>query len=300
MSGPPLDPLAELAELAAAARAEARRRARRRRREQLPAAPHRPCRGERPSAGDVRRKREVEVRPPSPAGAAPPSSPPPCAPPGEAALAGDPPAAEVQAQRAVAAGCQDLEALADRVAACTACALCRTRSQTVFSDGPQRARLMFVGEAPGAEEDRQGIPFVGRAGRLLTDIIEKGMGLARADVYIANVIKCRPPENRDPTALEKALCTPFLERQIELVDPEVIVPLGRHASGHLLGTPQASMGRMRGRVHQRGRRKLVPTYHPAFLLRTPRYKRDCWEDIQLAMAELGLEVPARPADRKPR
>ena len=173
------------------------------------------------------------------------------------------------------------------VAECTACGLCRTRTQTVFSDGDGRAGVMFVGEAPGEQEDLTGVPFVGPAGKLLSDIITKGMGLAREQVYIANVLKCRPPGNRDPSELEKIVCTGWLDRQIELVNPRVIVPLGRHAACHVLGV-ERSMGALRGRVHERGGRKVVPTYHPAYLLRSPGMKRACWEDIQLAMRELGL------------
>ena len=192
----------------------------------------------------------------------------------------------------------DLDTLRTRVSECTACELCRTRKQTVFSDGSPASRVVFVGEAPGAEEDRTGTPFVGRAGQLLTDIITKGMGLAREDVYIANVLKCRPPDNRDPTAREKALCTPFLERQLELVDPAVVIPLGRHAAGHVLGS-DAPMGRLRGRVHERGGRLVIPTFHPAYLLRSPQRKKDTWADIQLAMAELGLEPPSQGDKKHP-
>jgi len=176
------------------------------------------------------------------------------------------------------------------VAACTACGLCRTRTQTVFSDGSRKARLMFVGEAPGAEEDARGVPFVGRAGALLTDILTKGMGLARADVYIANVLKCRPPENRDPSEAEKLTCTPWLDRQIELVDPQVIIPLGRHAANHVLGT-DLPMAKLRGQVFERNGRNVVPTFHPAYLLRSPSMKKECWKDIQLAMGLLGLKQP---------
>jgi len=189
--------------------------------------------------------------------------------------------------RARAAACADLDQLREAVAACTACPLAKTRTQTVFSDGDGSAGVLFVGEAPGRNEDEQGVPFVGRAGALLTDIIEKGMRLERRHVAIANVLKCRPPENRDPTAAEKALCTPWLDRQIELLAPRVIVPLGRHAAGHLLQSEE-SMGRMRGKLHRIGSRTIVPTFHPAFLLRSPHMKKDCWADIQLAMAELGL------------
>ncbi len=192
-------------------------------------------------------------------------------------------------QAAQAAG--TLEALAATVSACTACGLCKTRTQTVFADGSSRARVMFIGDAPGADEDRTGVPFVGRAGQLLTDIITKGMGLGREDVYIANVLKCRPPGNRDPLPAEKQLCTPFLQRQIELVDPEILIPLGRHASNHLLGQ-DAPMGQLRGRVHEAHGRKVVPTFHPEYLLRSPAMKKPTWEDIQLAMAELGLRPPS--------
>ncbi len=189
----------------------------------------------------------------------------------------------------LAAACADLAGLRERVAECRACELCRTRTQTVFADGDGSAGVMFVGEAPGADEDAQGVPFVGRAGRLLTDIITKGMRLDRRAVYIANVLKCRPPGNRDPQKSEKDLCTAWLDRQIELVAPRVIIPLGRHASAHLLRSDD-SMGRMRGRVHQIGGRKIVATYHPAFLLRSPHMKKECWKDIQLAMAELDRGV----------
>lgn len=202
-------------------------------------------------------------------------------------------AAEKAAEnRALAQACPDLASLAQAVSRCTACDLCKTRTQTVFSDGTGRVPAMFIGEAPGENEDRQGVPFVGRAGALLTDIITKGMGLAREDITIANVLKCRPPENRDPTEAEKVMCTPWLDRQIELVNPRVIIPLGRHAAMHVLGL-EASMGALRARVHDRGGRKVVPTYHPAFLLRSPDKKKECWQDIQLAMRELGLAAPAR-------
>ncbi len=180
-----------------------------------------------------------------------------------------------------------LEELRVSVAACQACGLCETRQQTVFADGSGAARVLFVGEAPGVEEDASGLPFVGKAGQLLTDIITKGMQLRREDVYIANVLKCRPPENRDPEPSQKSLCTPWLERQIELIRPQVIIPLGEHASQHMLRC-QDSMGRMRGRVHLVRGLQIVPTYDPAFLLRSPHMKKDCWADIKLAMGVLGL------------
>jgi DNA polymerase len=193
---------------------------------------------------------------------------------------------------ALAATCADLAELERAVAACRVCGLCDTRTQTVFADGSGRARVMFIGEAPGEQEDLRGLPFVGPAGQLLTDIIEKGMGLARADVYIANVLKCRPPGNRDPAPQETSSCTPFLDRQIELVAPEVIITLGLHASQHVLGSTQ-SIGRLRGRVHRTRGRRVVATYHPAYLLRNPSAKKDCWSDVKLAMTELGLVPPAR-------
>lgn len=247
--------------------------------------PAAPARSVPPPTPDPRSPAELATRTVVPA--PPPTSPAPSA---ESAT-------PVDAQRERAAACATLEALRGEVAGCQACALARTRTQTVFCDGPERARVMFVGEAPGQHEDEQGVPFVGAAGRLLTDIIVKGMGLARGEVHIANVLKCRPPGNRDPEPLEKALCTPFLDRQIELVDPEVLIPLGLHAAQHVLGSA-LSMGRLRGRVHAwrapGGRpRKVVPTYHPAYLLRDPSKKKDCWQDIQLAMRELGLEPPGR-------
>jgi DNA polymerase len=198
------------------------------------------------------------------------------------------------ANRARAASAATLAELRALVAGCTACDLARTRTQTVFSDGRDGARLMFVGEAPGQTEDERGVPFVGAAGQLLTDIVQKGMGLARADVYIANVLKCRPPGNRDPSAEEKALCTPYLDRQIELLDPELIITLGLHATRHLLRSP-LSMARLRGKVHLWNGRKVIATYHPAYLLRNPADKKECWKDIQLAMRELGLQPPGATA-----
>jgi len=198
-------------------------------------------------------------------------------------------AADVAAQ---AASARDLDEVRRGVAQCTACGLCATRTNTVFLDGNGSSGLMFVGEAPGAEEDRTGVPFVGRAGQLLTDIVTKGMGLGRQDVWIANVLKCRPPENRDPTPEEKAICTPWLDRQIELLAPRILVPLGRHASMHVLGIT-AAMNAMRGRVHTVGGRPVVPTFHPAYLLRNPADKKECWKDIQLAMQTAGIPVPKR-------
>jgi len=179
-----------------------------------------------------------------------------------------------------------LEALRAHIGDCTRCKLhTMGRKQVVFGVGNPRADLMFVGEAPGADEDRIGEPFVGRAGQLLTKIIE-AIGLKRDDVYIANVIKCRPPGNRNPEPDEVATCQPFLAEQIELVHPRVIVALGTFAAKALLGT-DAPISRLRGRVHDfRGGAKLVPTFHPAFLLRSPDRKRDVWEDMKTVRALL--------------
>lgn len=186
-----------------------------------------------------------------------------------------------------------LQALADEVAACTKCELCDGRTQTVFSDGSPNADLVFVGEAPGENEDKQGVPFVGAAGGLLTDIIVKGMKLRREDVYICNVIKCRPPSNRDPKQSEKDSCEPYLVRQLELVQPKVICALGGHAAKTLLKTDE-STGRLRGRWHFYHGVPLRVTYHPAYLLRSPGEKQKTWEDVQEVMKVLNGEISLQP------
>jgi DNA polymerase len=176
----------------------------------------------------------------------------------------------------------DWETLARSVAACTRCPLRKTRTQTVFGVGNRNAQWMFVGEAPGADEDAQGEPFVGRAGRLLNAMLF-AIGLKREEVYIANVIKCRPPGNRDPQPEEVAQCEPYLIRQIELIQPRLIVALGRHAAHSLLKTEQP-LARLRGqRLNYHGT-PLIVTYHPAYLLRNPPDKRKVWEDLCLAKA----------------
>ena len=187
-----------------------------------------------------------------------------------------------------------LQALAEEVAACTKCGLCEGRTQTVFSDGSPTADLVFVGEAPGENEDKQGVPFVGRAGALLTDIIVKGMQLQREDVYICNVIKCRPPENRDPSLDEKQACEPYLVRQLELVQPKVICALGGHAAKTLLKTDE-STGRLRGRWHFYHGIPLRVTYHPAYLLRSPSEKAKTWADIQEVIKVLNGEISPQPS-----
>lgn len=183
---------------------------------------------------------------------------------------------------------ETLEELERVVSACTKCDLCKTRTRTVFSDGSACARLVFVGEAPGADEDRQGKPFVGRAGQLLTDIIVKGMKLRREDVYICNVLKCRPPNNRDPLLSEKEQCRPYLDRQLELLKPKVICALGRHAANTLLCNDE-STGRLRGRWHFYRGIPVRVTYHPAYLLRNEADKRLAWDDVQHVMRALSGE-----------
>jgi DNA polymerase len=164
---------------------------------------------------------------------------------------------------------------------CTRCKLHTLgRTQIVFGVGNPNADLMFVGEAPGADEDIQGIPFVGRAGQLLTDIIEKGLRIPRKDVYIANVIKCRPPQNRNPEPDEVNTCEPFLFRQIDIIQPKVIVALGKFGAQTLLRTLDP-ISRLRGRVFEYRGARLVPTFHPAYLLRNPSSKREVWEDMKL-------------------
>ena len=182
-----------------------------------------------------------------------------------------------------------LEVLQQEVAACTRCGeLAATRTQTVFGVGDPRARLCFLGEAPGADEDRQGEPFVGRAGQLLNKILE-ACKLRREDVYILNILKCRPPGNRNPAPDESQNCRRFLNRQLELIQPEFICCLGSVAAQNLLDTTE-TIGRLRGRVHQYQGVKVVCTYHPAYLLRNPSAKKQTWDDMKLLMRELGTPV----------
>jgi DNA polymerase len=173
----------------------------------------------------------------------------------------------------------DWDSLRAAVAACQRCDLHGTRTQTVFGVGNPQARWMFIGEAPGAEEDRQGEPFVGRAGQLLTSMI-RALGLRREDVFIANVLKCRPPGNRDPKPSEAASCRTYLERQVALVNPTLVIAVGRIAAQNLLAT-ETPIAKLRGKVHAFGSRSwpLLVTYHPAYLLRTPSEKRKAWADL---------------------
>lgn len=189
----------------------------------------------------------------------------------------------------------------NEVKGCTQCGLSATRTKTVYGVGSPTARIAFVGEAPGHDEDKSGEPFVGRAGNLLTDMIQKGMGLRREDVYICNVLKCRPPNNRDPAADEILACKDYLWRQLEIIQPEVIIALGSPAARTLLDTKDG-VGRLRGTFHDfflSGTSlvgdpiPLMATYHPAYLLRSPGEKKKVWSDLKLVMARLGIPLPKR-------
>ena len=188
----------------------------------------------------------------------------------------------------------------DRVKNCRKCGLCDSRTKTVFGQGHSSARLVFVGEAPGYDEDKQGLAFVGKAGQLLTRMIEKGMGLTREQVFICNVLKCRPPGNRDPSSDEILACSPYLYEQLAIIDPDVIVALGAPAARTLLHAT-APIGKLRGRFHdfyvsgvvgEGESTPLMPTYHPAYLLRSPGEKGKTWSDLQMVMTLLGLPLPS--------
>ncbi|HVV88601.1 MAG TPA: uracil-DNA glycosylase [Kofleriaceae bacterium] len=188
-----------------------------------------------------------------------------------------------------------LAVIREELGDCRRCKLCSTRKNIVFGVGPEPAALMFVGEAPGADEDRLGDPFVGRAGELLDRMIE-AMGWERAQVYIANVLKCRPPNNRNPEPDEVAACRPFLDAQIQAVRPRVIVTLGRPAANVVLGN-DAPISALRGRFHEHRGVRVMPTFHPAFLLRQPDRKRDTWADLKQVIGELerlGVQAPRPP------
>lgn len=184
---------------------------------------------------------------------------------------------------------ETLEQIRADLGECTRCGLCKGRTHIVFGVGNPKARLMFVGEGPGADEDRLAEPFVGRAGQLLNKIIA-AMGLVREDVYIGNVVKCRPPQNRAPLPDEAATCMPFLLRQIAAIHPEVIVCLGSSATRFLLGDEQLKISHVRGHFQDWRGIKVMPTYHPAFLLRNPAMKKPVWEDMQQVMQRLGLKT----------
>lgn len=178
------------------------------------------------------------------------------------------------------AALQEIEA---ELAGCTRCKLHTGRRTVVCGEGNPRARLVFVGEAPGREEDERGVPFIGEAGQLLTRIIA-AIGLQRGDVYITNIVKCRPPQNRDPEEDEVRTCIPFLHRQLQVIQPRIVCALGRHAAQALLGTGEG-ITRLRGRFHRLGDMLVMPTYHPSYLLRTPARKRETWIDMQMVQRE---------------
>jgi DNA polymerase len=187
-----------------------------------------------------------------------------------------------------------LKLLEDEVKGCTRCGLSQSRTQTVFARGDGGSGLCFVGEGPGADEDAQGFPFVGKAGQLLDRMIA-AMGFSRDEVYVCNIVKCRPPNNRKPELEEMAACMPYLSRQLELVEPAVIVALGATAVQGLFGTTEG-ITRLRGRWRlYKGKIAVMPTFHPAYLLRTPAAKRQVWEDLQAVLRQLGRPIPERGA-----
>lgn len=186
-----------------------------------------------------------------------------------------------------------LALLAEEVKKCQKCEiLAKSRTQTVFGAGNPNADLVFIGEAPGADEDREGIPFVGRSGQLLTDMITKGMKIAREDVYICNILRCRPPGNRTPTSEEATNCRPFLEQTLEIIQPKFICCLGTVAAQNLLQTSTA-IGLLRGKKLEYKEIPVVCTYHPSYLLRTPSAKKSAWEDLQVLMQLMGLPIPEK-------
>ncbi len=220
--------------------------------------------------------------------------------PGSDKAAGNPAAAGMAEPRPAAAvraaprsaGTGSLEAIVTEIAACTRCELHATRTRTVPGVGRVRPDVLFVGEGPGAEEDAQGIPFVGRAGQLLTRMIE-AMGYQRDEVFIANIVKCRPPGNRNPTAPEIEACLPYLRRQIALIQPAVIVPMGNVAVQGLLGTT-SGITHLRNRWHAYEGIPVMPTFHPSYLLRFPTAKKDAWADLLMVLKRLGRTPPPRP------
>jgi DNA polymerase len=179
---------------------------------------------------------------------------------------------------------EQLKITCQEMANCQLCPLGKTRHNLVFGDGNPHPQIVFVGEAPGADEDEQGLPFVGRAGQLLTDIIVKGMKLERKDVYICNILKCRPPGNRNPLPDEICKCEPFLKKQLQIISPKIICALGTFAAQTLLKT-DIPISALRGRFHSYEGIKLMPTYHPAYLLRNQSAKKPVWEDVQMIMKE---------------
>ena len=185
-----------------------------------------------------------------------------------------------------------LESIRNEIGDCTRCKLHKGRNSIVYGEGDPKAKIVFVGEGPGFEEDQQGRPFVGAAGQLLTDIIEKGMKIKRAEVYICNIVKCRPPNNRNPEPDEVEACIGFVKKQIVAINPRVIVTLGNVPTQNLLGTKQG-ITRMRGTWQEYNGIPVMPTFHPSYLLRSPGEKKKVWEDIQLVMKKLGMTIPEK-------
>ena len=201
---------------------------------------------------------------------------------------------DVLAKNTSAIGAKDfssLESIADLVSTCTLCKLCENRTHAVPGEGNPHPELMFIGEGPGESEDLQGRPFVGASGQLLDKMIE-AMGVKRADVFISNIVKCRPPENRKPLPEEVSACLPYLTAQIRLLKPKVIVALGSVAAQNLLGV-ETPVSKLRGKVMEWDGMKLIVSFHPSYLLRTPAAKKDSWEDLKLAMKELGWSGPKK-------
>ena len=214
-------------------------------------------------------------------------------------LPADDPAPAIAAEASAAGREAVFARLAEEVDACRRCALGDERANAVFGEGSPTARLVIVGEAPGAEEDRTGRPFVGRAGELLTRMLA-AIGLAREDVFICNVLKCRPPGNRSPRPDEAGACQPFLQAQLEVLEPDLLLALGSHAARLLLGT-ERGITALRGRFHQTAAGwRVMPTFHPAYLLRNPSAKREVWEDLKEVLRHLGKEPPPVSTSRKKR
>jgi len=196
-------------------------------------------------------------------------------------------AKEVEHDLSIISEANNWEQLANEVANCTKCGLCKTRKNTVFGSGNQSADWFFIGEGPGQHEDEQGLPFVGNAGQLLTEMI-RALGLSREEVYIANIVKCRPPNNRDPHADEVKSCHDYLQRQIHLIQPKIILAVGRNAAQTLLDS-DAPLSKLRGKVHTFHSKPLIVVYHPAYLLRSLLEKRKAWQDLQFAMRTLQIQ-----------
>jgi len=261
----------------------------------IPARPASPAPRPAPAA-PAPRSPEVGNTLPTPPPSRPAEPPPPrverptLPPPVAASLFGEPGLAEVVPETDRA---PQLAVLAAEVSRCTRCAeLAATRKQTVFGEGSVTARLMFIGEAPGADEDETGRPFVGRSGALLTDMIGKGMGIPRAEVYIANILKSRPPGNRTPEPEEVANCIGYLERQVAIIRPQFLCLLGKTAASVLLETA-LPLGKLRGKWHRYRGIPTIVTYHPSALLRNPAWKKDAWEDLQILMQAMGIKPPDR-------